>query len=266
MSSEGSGLQAALSHVLTNSELRVVLRENPDEIRRRFRLRTEEVSALESVDAGRLDLTAHAGEAKRVDFLRRGLPLTLDVIEHAGDATVLREHLGGGWSITGPVLTSRVLGEARLLVSLLSRTLPAGLPTWIQDLAAYELASVELRASPEAGADARRAETALPPGAQLVLGRHVRLLELAYDVTAAADASTTQAPPRKPTFLALAKAAASPRVDVFRVGRSVLAILRAFTDPRDPAEVVATTVQGDSELGSKTVEQAFAAGLLLESV
>jgi hypothetical protein len=261
MSPGGSGLQAALGHLLTSADLRNALRDRPAEIGRRYRLSDEELRLLCSLDHARLDLTAHAGEAKRVDFLRRGMPLTLGAIERAGRADILRDHLNGGWTTEGPVLTSRVLDECRRLAAGLAVADPAGLPPWIGDMASFELAAAELLASADASADAERARNEpLPQRGPVALGRHVRLLNLSYDVVAMlADPAAEAA---KPTCLVLVKSRMPPPLQAYRVGSHVADILCSWTMPRQPAAVMAS-LPGLEKQVAETIRTAMSASLLL---
>ncbi len=261
MSPGGRGLQAALSHLLVDGELRAVWLEHPEEIRRRYALSESEARMLGGIDSARLDLTAHAGERKRLDFLHRGMPITIDAVERSRRSDLLREHLGGGWSNEGPVLSSRVLHECRRFAAILALTDPARLPGWIQDMAAYELASVELRSSVEASADAALAGIQPPADSPLVLGRHVRVLSFGYDMPAVRLAPSVDSAPTS-THIALVKRGGAPQVQAYRLGILVATILRGFAEPCVPAAIVATLPNQEEQV-TATVQKAISAGLLL---
>lgn len=265
MSPSQGGLQVALTHLLTDAAMRAALRDRPAEVRHRYRLTAEELRLLAELDRARLELTAHAGEAKRIDFLRRGMPMTIGTIERAHRSGTLFEYVRANWTAGGPVLTSRVVGECRQFLIYLDVADLDGLPAWINDMARFELAAAELMASVEASTDGERDRPDTAPGDRVVLGRHVRLLSFTHDIVAlrAGEASGGTGPVvAMPTHLALVKRRARPPLQAYRIGELVAQILRDCVSPRH-VDAVSAALPGQEEQVAATVRTALSAGLLL---
>ena len=260
-------LQAALATLLVDAPSRLVLRDRPDEVGRRFRLTSAELDLLVSLDPGRLELTACAGEAKRIKYLKRGMPATVALLEkHQGCCAVLRA-IRGYRPSSESVLTSRVLHEGRGFAD----HLPDG---WLRDLALFELAMVEVADAPA------------PPGGpemdgrRVRLGSHVRVMEFGHDVVdlyaragshSAEERSIVAAPTvaanltevedwdaivARPTWVVLAKG--RPRVRVYRVGERVARMLLGCEESRPVDEML----DGEERM-AVAVRAALSEGLLL---
>jgi hypothetical protein len=258
-----AGLQVALAQLLTDSRLRAALRDRPAEIRHRYGLSDSEFRLLASLDSAGLELTAHAGEGKRLDFLRRGMPVTVGAVERAHRAELLSAHLQATWAADGPVLASRIVSECRRFAAQLAGADLTGLPVWIGDIAMYELAAAELMASADASADAERARHQAAPSRLIVLGRHVRVLSFACDILALrAGAAPGAAPATGPLHLALVKRRAQPLLQGYRIGAQVAQILRSCAHPTD-LDAVTAALPGHQDQAAATIRTALSAGLLL---
>jgi hypothetical protein len=265
MSTGQRRLQVALSHLLTDDLMRAALRNRPAEVRNRYCLTSDEFRLLVSLDSARLELTAHAGEGKRLDFLRRGMPMTVGAVERAHRAELLFDHVRASWAADGPVLTSRILRECRQFVVHLEGADLTGLPAWIRDIAQFELAAAELAASVEASADAERAQRETVHSGPVVLGRHVRVLSFAWDIVSLRTGAASGNP--KPvaatsSHLALVKSKAQPPLQGYRIGEQVAQILRGCVSPTD-VHAVLTTLPGREVQVAATIRTALSAGLLL---
>jgi hypothetical protein len=258
-------MQAALTHLLTDDRMRAALRHRPADIQDRFCLTTGELRLLASLDSARLDLTAHAGERKRLDFLRRGMPMTVGAVERANRSDLLFDHVRASWAADGPVLTSRIVSECRRFADHLEWADLTGIPAWIGDVVQFELAAAELAASAGASADADRAGQVTVPGGTVVLGRHVRVLSFAWDVvslcTGAASAHSGFVA-AAPAHLALVKSPARPPLRAYRIGEQVAQILRRCVRPASVPAVVTWLTGHEAEVAA-AIGAAVSAGLLL---
>jgi hypothetical protein len=271
-------LQVALAHLLVDDEARRCLRDEPARLQRRFGLTAEQVQVLRGLDERRLEITARAGQAKRLDFLRRGLPATLRSLELAGEHGLLHDFVRTTWAPVEPGLVSRALAEGRRFLEYLDRKV-AMEPAWIRDLARLELVKVELLADADASIWARRATeraaeaaTLLEPGlesfgdVEVVLGHHVRVVTLAYDVVGLSGSAQPGLPrevARSQTHVTVVKQRQWPPLMTYRTGETTAGMLRLCTRPRRTAEVVAAADSPDRRQATETLRKALLEGVLL---
>ena len=123
-------VQAALARLFTDAGLRARFFADPIEVGRGLGLDQSETSDLASLSTGHVADFAATLRRKRVDDLRKLLPLT---------ALALGDSFAGRASdaIQGPNPPRRSLDDAQSLVDHLAR-LPSPDPPWAPDLASYE--------------------------------------------------------------------------------------------------------------------------------
>ncbi len=263
-------LQVALAHLLVDDQARRRLRDEPEILRRRFGLTGDQLRVLRNLDARRLELTARVGRAKRLDFLRRGLPATLDAVELAGGHGLLHEFVQTVWAPVEPVGVSRSLGEGHRFAGFLRTRGTAVEPAWLHDLARFELVTVELLADAEASAWARRAGQRAPAddlaSANVVLGRHVRVETFVYDVVALLEAVRQGVLPAavpSRTHLTVVKKPRRRSLATYRTGETVAELLRCCARPQPLAEMLAAAGPAEQGQTAEALHRALAEGVLL---
>lgn len=265
------GLQAALAAVLVDDEVRHRLHEDPDDVRHRYALTDHETRVLLGIDRERLALTAAVGRAKRLDFVRRGMPGTYAVLEHSGQHAVLADFVRTTRVPADQVRTSRVLGESRRFTACLADRpdLLRAPYAWVRDLAAFELSIAELLADEEAGAWARRAErrdAGRQEAHHVVLGRHVKAARYEHDVIGLCRAPLRTPPDEvepEPTHVVLVRRTTAPWLDVHRVGAALAALLTSCAAARPWAQVLAAADGHGGPAAGALVRRLLADGLLL---
>jgi hypothetical protein len=263
-------LQVALAHLLVDDQAQRSLREDPESLGRRFGLSGEQLRVLRNLDMRRLELTARVGRAKRLDFLRRGLPATLDALELTDGHGLLHEFVQTVWAPVEPVGVSRSLGEGHRFSRFLRCRGTAVEPAWLHDLARFELVTVELVADAEASAWAGWAAERAPAddlvGAEVVLGRHVRVETFTYDVIALLEAvrqGVLPAPVPSRTHVTVVRQPRRRSVATYRTGETLAELLRRCTRPRPLAEALAADSPADRGQAAEALRRALAEGVLL---
>jgi hypothetical protein len=242
-----SGFQAALAHILTSRPARAMLAETPEKIAEQFGLTTLELKLLAAADEKRLEINATAVTAKRLDFLRRALPATLDFLV-AGSVChhrLLAMYTDGCLPEYRAEQPSRMIAESERFVDFL---LQADIPvaTHISDFARFELLRLKLAFSSEASTDAQHARQQalgrrglawwpLETEAHLRLGQHVLLGQFGFDMPMLYDRylQTGTLPnegEQQPTWLAIVKARGGAFA-LYRLGERTHVVLARWRTP-----------------------------------
>jgi len=270
-------MQAALATVLVNDQARRELRTHPAILQQRFALTDEELALLLSVDPARLELTTQIGRAKRLDFLKRGIPATIDMLCLFGKANLLSEFVRGCPDIVGTE-NSRILVESRRFRQYLDSTAADAVIAAVRSLVALELARLELLNSNEAALWLRQTTSTeefrsrLQHDREFViagwlrLGRNVRVEAFQHDVLELFNAVRAGVQPdlsNNPIHLTLVRCLRRPWITLHRTGSELAAMLLFCMQPRPVTEVLALANSYDEQRRINALRQALLEGILL---
>jgi len=247
-------LQEALAYVLVNDETRAALLDSPKHLQAQFGLTDDEVELLRSANPSGLTLSARSIRGKRVDFLTRALPCTMNFLHANGMGDLLLDFVRTSMPVNVADDLNRLLAEGRRFVEYLLTHKNDHLPEGLGDLAVYELLRAELSASKEASAWAEycarqsayvhhlvSGDASVLDTVPLQIGRHVRLYRSPCDVITLANSQDERKSLPKATFIPttvlLKKAHNRVALDVYRIGDFVYEILKACNGQRSISDL-----------------------------
>jgi hypothetical protein len=247
-----SRFQEAFALALVSEEARAELRADPAGFAAKRDLDAEETERLAAAVGVRLELTAQVGYGKRVELLRRALPLTVKGVERLGRHEVLAEFARTTRTEAKEGVPHRVLMEARAFSEFVERS-DALSSSFVGDLVRFEVMRLELLGSaaatdaaarPALEPERARSVVATPGDAAVVRGPHVRVAVFDRDVMrlcetlAAGEEDVPDAPP-EPTGVTMVKRLARPSIALYRTGPATVALFERCAEPARIADVLA---------------------------